>query len=79
MGKLKCICGEILSDTCGDDAYIFTDLEIEKIKADDGYVEYRGVLECYECGTLAIEDPIDSNSFLLYKPANGKYNKLFRA
>ncbi len=77
MGKLKCICGEILSDTCGDDAYAFTKYQLDQeSETQDAY--NRGILECPKCGTLAIEDPINSYHVQYYKPENGKFNKLFR-
>lgn len=78
MGKLECICGEILSDTCGEDAYAFTEHELDKIGDDERDPDYRGILECPKCGTLAIEDPIDSCEVKFYKPDNCKFNKLFR-
>lgn len=70
MGKLKCICGNILSDTCGDHAYAFKDVDKE---SDIN----RGILECEKCGALCIEDPIDSCYVKFYIPYNGKPNYLF--
>jgi hypothetical protein len=72
MGKLKCICDNILSDTCGEHAYAFRKKDIHKEDGDN-----RGILECEECGALCIEDPIDSCYVTYYIPYNGKPNYLF--
>jgi hypothetical protein len=74
MARIVCICGNHLSDACGDDGHCFS--------GDPGYFhedsnEYRGILECNECGTLAIEDPKNSCYVKWYKPENGKFNRLF--
>jgi hypothetical protein len=87
MGKLLCICGNILSDTCGCDGEAFT--EDQMIKTDlnetDGFEDEvyiagdgRSIFECEKCGALAIEDPINSPMVKFYQPENGKFNKLFR-
>lgn len=78
MGKLQCICGNILSDTCGDDAYAFTESQLEE-EMIYGNADYRGILECPECGTLSIQDPINSPHVKYYRPENGCFNKLFRS
>jgi len=73
MGKLKCLCDYILSDTCGDDGEAFSD-ELETYHPGEG----RSILECPKCGTLAIEDPKESCFVKFYKPDNGQFNALFR-
>ena len=83
MGKLACICGNILSDTCGGDAEIFVEEQIERIGGcvEDHYYpmgDGRGILECEECGTLAIEDPINSATVKFYRPYAKKIDLLFR-
>ncbi len=82
MGKLKCICGNILSDTCGDDGEAFTEDQAQEIDFhnDDCYFagEGRSILECRKCGALAIEDPIDSCNVKFYEPENKQYNGLFK-
>lgn len=86
MGKLACICGNILSDVCGNDAEAFREDQIEiitRIGFEDDIECYesgdgRGILECEECGSLAIEDPMNSNTVKFYIPENRKFNKLFR-
>lgn len=81
MGKLKCVCGNILSDTWGNDAEAFVenqsrrnDMEDEVYMVGDG----RGILECEECGTLAIENPLNSSKVSFYMPDNDKCNYLFK-
>lgn len=82
MGKIQCLCGNVLHDTCGDDAEIFTEDQIvsvgfyenEYYSAGDG----RSVLECEKCGRLLIEDPLGSCYVKYYAPDNGVFNKIFR-
>lgn len=78
MGKLQCVCGNILSDTCGDDAYAFTQYQLDEEMITEN-ADNRGILECPQCGALAIEDPIDSPKVQFYIPENGKFNRLFRS
>ncbi len=70
MGKLKCICGNILSDTCGANGYAF--------KPDGAPDQERSILECEKCGALSIEHPINSCYVLYYIPENKKFNMLFK-
>jgi hypothetical protein len=82
MGKIRCICDNILSDTCGEDGEAFRQVDsyegssagFEVYREGDG----RSILECNKCGCLLIEDPINSNTVKFYKPENGKFNKLFK-
>lgn len=81
MANLLCACGNILSDTCGTDAEVFTEDQITD--SDYPYECYlpgdgRSILECEKCGALAIEDPIGSNMVIFYLPDNDKFNKLFK-
>lgn len=82
MGKIKCICDNILSDTCGDDGEAFkeTDSYYDGSHGFECYKEGEGrsILECNKCGCLLIEDPIDSCFVKYYKPVNGMFNKIFR-
>lgn len=77
MGKLRCVCENILSDTCGDDGEAFSQKDMDK---DEHYEAGmgRGILECEKCGALAIEDPKESCYVKYYIPENGKFNGLFR-
>ncbi len=77
MGKLACICGNILSDTCGSGGEAF---EENQMNENEFYLagEGRSILECEECGALAIEYPIESSYVKYYLPENGKFNGLFR-
>ena len=77
MGRLLCVCGNIISDIGGDDAYACKALEFEKDDIPWNEKQARGILECDECGVLAIEDPIDSNKVKFYIPHNKKHNRLF--
>ena len=65
MGKLACICGNILSDTCGDDGEAFTEdqIQVTDLNETDGFEdevyiagEGRSILECEKCGALAYEN-----------------------
>lgn len=82
MGNLSCICGNILSDICGCDVEAFTQDQIRSVdfNENDYFLvgEGKSILECKECGALAIEDPIDSCYVKFYLPENGKFNRLFK-
>jgi hypothetical protein len=86
MGKLLCGCGNILSDVCGNDGEAFTeDMHKQIYKEGFDYEEDiyilgdgRSIIECVECGAIAIEDPIGTAHVKWYIPENRKFNQLFR-
>jgi len=82
MGKVACICGNILSDNdyiCGE-AFKERDSVMDGFQETEYYIVGNGreILECNKCGTLRIEDPIGTCTGIYYKPENGQFNKLFR-
>jgi hypothetical protein len=81
MGKMACICGNIISDVCGDDAEAFAECQMGSTidHEDDVYLagDGRSIMECSECGSLLIEDPPGTSNFKIYCPENKKFNKLF--
>lgn len=87
MGILKCICGNALYDTDGGDGEAFTEdqIIIADLNETDGVEDEvyssgdgRSILECEECGALAIEDPLESCYVKYYLPENRKFNGLFK-
>jgi hypothetical protein len=85
MVVLKCICGNLLFDTCESDGEAFTEdqgVSVTKIgEFEDEYYpvgEGRDILECEKCGALAIEDPLDSAYVKYYLPESKKFNGLFK-
>lgn len=77
MGVLKCICGNLLYDTCGPDGEAFSEIQLDennKYEAGKG----RGILECEKCGAISIENPINSCYVIYYIPENKQYNGLFK-
>ena len=76
MGRIACLCGNILSDVCGSDAEAFC--YNENISAEYYEIgEGREILECDECGCLLIEDPKQTCKVKFYLPENKKCNHLF--
>lgn len=77
MGKIRCVCDNIISDVYGWHAESFTE---DMIGIEDAYDpgEGRSILECNKCGCLIIEDPIGTCRVKFYLPENKKFNRLFR-
>ncbi len=77
MGKLKCICGNILSDTCHPDinqGLLISSWDDENHNFENNYE----VMECDKCGALAIEYPKNSPEVKWYIPFDGKCLNLFK-
>lgn len=69
MGKVLCVCGEIISDVCGADGFVASFVGKEE--------DERDVLECKKCGCLIIDDPLNFSKCLFYIPSNDKCNFIF--
>lgn len=86
MAKLKCLCGDELSNTMQPndiEGTLLADYDIDNIESFEEDIIMgidvwgRSVWECKECGRLAINHPKrDSNTVKWYKPENGEPGKL---
>jgi len=85
MARLKCVCGNSLSN-CSSPNEVEgrlikdMDMEFDDEKSCLDIVDIsRLVWECEKCGRLAFNYPkMDSNSMKWYKPENGKTGNLMK-
>lgn len=75
MGKLKCLCGEILSnvaDPSKNNGWLLKDVDLEDAvgwEASDIICKAAYVWECHNCGRIAINNSIGFVKW--YKPEDG--------
>ena len=85
MARLKCLCGNSLSNVCSPnemEGYLLTDMDME-FDDDKSCLDImdiaRCVWECDKCGRLAFNFPNkDSDTVKWYKPENGENGGLMK-
>lgn len=77
MGKIKCICGNIISDVCYPNpslGHLTSSYSEDEGREDDDI----SVLECNICGSLLIDDPFDASNVIIYQPTDKKYHEILK-
>jgi hypothetical protein len=74
MGKIACICGNVISDVCWPGAYVGH--LITSYSKDQEREEDMEVLECNHCGCLLIENPNNDREMIMFQPVDKKYHAI---